>query len=406
MSRRAFIVVLDAVGAGELPDAAAWGDEGSNTLGARRRGGRRPAPAEPAGARPRQRAPARGLPAAGDGALGRPAGCSSARRARTRRSATGSSRASSRSVRSRPTRTAFRRTCSTSSRRPRGAASSATSPPRAPRSSSASARSTSARASGSSTPRPTRSSRSRRTRRRCRSRSCTRPVAQRARLLTGEHAVGRVIARPFEGEPGAYRRTANRHDFSLEPPRPNYLTRIREAGGRVTGVGKIGDIFAGCDIDESHPTHSNADGLATHRRARTRGRRGPRLREPRRDRPDLRPPQRPEGFHRCLQEIDAAIPDLLGALGPDDLLRAHLGSRLRPDDALDGSLARVRAARRARARAAPPAGRHDGEFADVGATVAAWLGAQTGDGLPGLRSRCESRRADRAQARRRRARAR
>ena len=48
--------------------------------------------------------------------------------------------------------------------------------------------------------------------------------------LTGEHAVGRVIARPFEGEPGAYRRTANRHDFSLEPPRPNYLTRIREAG--------------------------------------------------------------------------------------------------------------------------------------------------------------------------------
>ena len=124
-------------------------------------------------------------------------------------------------------------------------------------------RSTSAPASGSSTPRPTRSSRSRRTRRRCRSRSCTRPAGRPARLLTGEHAVGRVIARPFEGEPGAYRRTANRHDFSLEPPRPNYLTRIREAGGRVAGVGKIGDVFAGCDIDESQPTHSNAEGLAT-----------------------------------------------------------------------------------------------------------------------------------------------
>ena len=79
--------------------------------------------------------------------------------------------------------------------------------------------------------------------------------------LTGEHAVGRVIARPFEGEPGAYRRTANRHDFSLEPPRPNYLTLIREAGATVTGVGKIGDVFAGCDIDESQPTHSNAEGL-------------------------------------------------------------------------------------------------------------------------------------------------
>src|SRR4051795_1485459 len=72
-------------------------------------------------------------------------------------------------------------------------------------------------------------------------------------LLKGEHAVARVIARPFEGEPGAYRRTANRHDFSLEPPRPNHLSRIRGAGGRVTGVGKIGDIFAGCDIDDSYP---------------------------------------------------------------------------------------------------------------------------------------------------------
>ena len=77
-----------------------------------------------------------------------------------------------------------------------------------------------------------------------------------------------MIARPFEGEPGAYRRTANRHDFSLEPPRPNYLTRIREAGERVTGVGKIGDVFAGCDIDESHPTHSNAEGLAARSRSR------------------------------------------------------------------------------------------------------------------------------------------
>src|SRR5207342_2842025 len=80
-------------------------------------------------------------------------------------------------------------------------------------------------------------------------------------LLTGEHAVGRVIARPFEGEPGAYVRTANRHDFSLEPPRPNDLTLVREAGNTVHGVGKIGDIFAGCDIDESHPTKSNVDGI-------------------------------------------------------------------------------------------------------------------------------------------------
>src|SRR6478736_5062037 len=76
-------------------------------------------------------------------------------------------------------------------------------------------------------------------------------------ILTGKHAVGRVIARPFLGEPGNYTRTANRHDFSLEPRRPNYLSVVREAGGKVYGVGKIGDIFAGVDVDESFPTKSN-----------------------------------------------------------------------------------------------------------------------------------------------------
>src|SRR3954447_13889532 len=66
-------------------------------------------------------------------------------------------------------------------------------------------------------------------------------------ILTGKHAVGRVIARPFIGEPGNYERPANRHDYSREPRRPNYLTLIRDAGVTVHGVGKIGDIFAGCD---------------------------------------------------------------------------------------------------------------------------------------------------------------
>src|SRR5467141_2355727 len=82
-------------------------------------------------------------------------------------------------------------------------------------------------------------------------------------LLTGKHAVGRVIARPFTGEPGNYTRTPNRHDFSLEPRRPNYLSLIRDAGSVVHGVGKIHDIFAGLDIDESHPTRSNVEGITT-----------------------------------------------------------------------------------------------------------------------------------------------
>src|SRR5438477_2200316 len=81
------------------------------------------------------------------------------------------------------------------------------------------------------------------------------------KILTGKHAVGRAIARPFSGEPDNYVRTPNRHDFSREPRRPNYLTLVREAGQKVYGVGKIGDIFAGCDIDESLPTKSNIEGI-------------------------------------------------------------------------------------------------------------------------------------------------
>jgi phosphopentomutase len=75
-------------------------------------------------------------------------------------------------------------------------------------------------------------------------------------ILTGKHAVGRVIARPFVGSPGAYERTPNRHDFSLEPRRPNYLSLVREAGHKVYGVGKIPDIFAHQDVDEELPTTS------------------------------------------------------------------------------------------------------------------------------------------------------
>src|SRR3954465_4370803 len=80
-------------------------------------------------------------------------------------------------------------------------------------------------------------------------------------ILSGKHAVGRVIARPFVGEPGNYVRTPNRHDFSLAPKRPNYLSLVREAGMSVHGVGKISDIFAGLDIDEAFTTKSNIEGI-------------------------------------------------------------------------------------------------------------------------------------------------
>ena len=81
-------------------------------------------------------------------------------------------------------------------------------------------------------------------------------------LLVGEHGVGRVIARPFIGEEGSFRRTANRHDFSIEPPRATLLDTLLAAGRDVIGIGKIGDIFVGRGLSESHYTHSNAEGMA------------------------------------------------------------------------------------------------------------------------------------------------
>ena len=80
-------------------------------------------------------------------------------------------------------------------------------------------------------------------------------------LLAGEHAVGRVIARPFVGESGSYKRTANRRDFSLLPPEKTALNAISEAGLEVISVGKIGDIFVGQGITESNPTHGNLEGM-------------------------------------------------------------------------------------------------------------------------------------------------
>src|ERR687888_84154 len=139
-------------------------------------------------------------------------------------------------------------------------------------------------------------------------------------ILTGKHAVGRVIARPFVGEPGNYTRTPNRHDFSLEPRRPNYLSLVRDAGKTVHGVGKIGDIFAGVDIDVSHPTKSNIEGIQQTERLLQELEEGfvfvnlvetDSLWGHRND---------PVNFHRCLQDFDRRLPDLLEALRPGDLL--------------------------------------------------------------------------------------
>src|SRR5881396_2359783 len=203
-------------------------------------------------------------------------------------------------------------------------------------------------------------------------------------ILTGKHAVGRVIARPFTGEPGNYERTPNRHDFLLEPRRPNYLSLVRDAGNPVYGVGKISDIFAGCDIDESRPTKSNVDGIQqteTLLKEVDKGLVFTNLVET-----DMLWGHRndPVNFHRCLQDFDRRLPDLLEALRPGDLLILTSDHGCDPTTpSTDHS--REHAMLLAYVAGKNAAGRiHEGEFADVGATVNRWLGGKApGRGIPG-----------------------
>jgi phosphopentomutase len=193
-------------------------------------------------------------------------------------------------------------------------------------------------------------------------------------ILRPPHNVGRVIARPFDGVSGAYVRTPNRHDFSLEPTRPNHLTRIREAGSKVHGVGKIGDIFAGCDIDTSSPTRSNAEGIfATIRLLRelddglifTNLVETDQMFGHRND---------PGGFHRCLQEFDRELPAILAALRRDDLLILTSDHGCDPTTpSTDHSREHALLVAHAPSRVPGFEVRHDGVFSDVGATVRAWL---------------------------------
>ena len=81
------------------------------------------------------------------------------------------------------------------------------------------------------------------------------------KILQGKHGVGRVIARPFVGQPGAFKRTANRHDFSLEPPKDTLLDALCKSGKASIGVGKIYDIFAGRGTTEHVYNKSNANGM-------------------------------------------------------------------------------------------------------------------------------------------------
>jgi phosphopentomutase len=201
-------------------------------------------------------------------------------------------------------------------------------------------------------------------------------------IMRGEHAVGRVIARPFAGEPGAFARTERRRDLSLEPPGRSYLEEVNDAGLPVHAVGKVWDVFTGIGVDAKHPGATNAAALAStgalideldgglvfanlvetdqvygHRK-------------------DI------EGFHRALREIDATVAVWLDRLDPArDLLvlTADHGC----DPAHPGTDHTREHAPLLAAFAGHGARRHDGQFADVGASAIRWLTGRDVPGLPG-----------------------
>ncbi|HKD11110.1 MAG TPA: phosphopentomutase, partial [Thermoanaerobaculia bacterium] len=140
------------------------------------------------------------------------------------------------------------------------------------------------------------------------------------RLLTGEHLVGRVIARPFVGRPGNFTRTANRRDFTVEPTGETWLDRAVAAGKSVFGVGKIVDIFSGRGLSDSLHTASDAEGIRVTIEALSSGRADvvfTNLVDF-----DSKYGHRNDaaGFARNLSVLDRLLPDLIRAMGPEDLL--------------------------------------------------------------------------------------
>jgi len=152
------------------------------------------------------------------------------------------------------------------------------------------------------------------------------------KMLDGPHRVGRVIARPFTGTPGNFRRTERRHDYVVEPPRPMLLDVLAERGMAVFGVGKIHDIYNGRGVEHYATTKNNADGMQKISAAMS-------------ERPaglifanlvdfDMLYGHRKdvEGFARSLEEFDALLAPMLGSLRPDDLLLITADHGCDPDN--------------------------------------------------------------------------
>ena len=139
-------------------------------------------------------------------------------------------------------------------------------------------------------------------------------------MLTGEHAVGRVIARPFTGTPGAFVRTPHRRDFSLEPPAPTLLDALKASGREVVGIGKIEDLFAERGLTASDHTATNAEGQAAALAAVARPFAGLLFVNLVECDQNFGHRRNPAGYAEALHAFDAWLPSLLARLGDGDVL--------------------------------------------------------------------------------------
>jgi phosphopentomutase len=201
-------------------------------------------------------------------------------------------------------------------------------------------------------------------------------ICEIARRYCDDLPVARVIARPFVGEPGKFKRTYNRRDFSMPPPSPTVLDEIADAGLPVVGVGKIWDIFSGRGVTENLHSEGNDDGCRLTVEALGRVERGlvftnlvdfDMLFGHRRD---------PEGYARALKSFDDWLPKIEAQLGPRDLLLITADHGNDPTfRGTDHTREYVPILARGMKSAAADLGVRDG-FYDVGQTLADAFGLQ------------------------------
>lgn len=200
-------------------------------------------------------------------------------------------------------------------------------------------------------------------------------------LLCGEHAVGRVIARPFVGKAPTFTRTANRRDFSVLPPRRTLLDALSEAGKTVWTIGKISDIFAGRGVTHRVPTHSNTEGMAETLRAAREEFEGLCFVNLVDFDSSYGHRQDVDGYAAAFAEFDGWLPQMLKGLRDDDLLIITADHGCDPGDAHTDHTREYTPLLITGAAVKPVNLGTRCTFADIAATVAEYLGVEfVGDG--------------------------